>query len=69
MVMPGKDGLQTILEVRQVQTDLAIVAILGGGISPKVRYLSMAGCLSYIETLSKPFLQKDVRSIVSRFIF
>lgn len=68
MVMPGKDGLQTILELRQVQADLPIIAISGGGVIPKERYLAVAGCLSDVETLPKPFLQNDLLSLVDRLI-
>lgn len=68
MVMPSKDGLQTILELRQVQADLPVIAISGGGVIPKERYLAVAGCLSDVETLPKPFQQRELLSCVERLI-
>ena len=35
MVMPVKDGLQTILELREEAPDLPIIAISGGGVISK----------------------------------
>lgn len=68
MVMPEKDGLQTILELRKLRSDLPVIAISGGGVIPKERYLSVASCLSAVETLSKPFLQRELLTLIQRLI-
>jgi len=55
MVMPIKDGLQTILDLRVDVPDLPIVAISGGGNISKERYLAVAGYLDSVVTVGKPF--------------
>lgn len=55
MVMPVKDGLQTILDLREDVPDLPVVAISGGGTISKERYLAVAGYLDRVVTLAKPF--------------
>lgn len=55
MVMPVKDGLQTILDLRVDVPDLPIVAISGGGNISKERYLAVAGYLDRVVTVGKPF--------------
>ena len=55
MVMPVKDGLQTILDLREEAPDLPVIAISGGGTISKERYLAVAGYLHRVITLAKPF--------------
>ena len=55
MVMPVKDGLQTILDLRVDAPDLPVVAISGGGNISKERYLAVAGYLDKVVTVGKPF--------------
>ncbi len=68
MVMPGRDGLQTILELHKIEPDLPIIAISGGGVVPKERYLSVASCVNSVETLSKPFLKSDLLSVINKIL-
>jgi DNA-binding response OmpR family regulator len=55
MVMPVKDGLQTILDLRAMVPELPIIAISGGGAISKERYLTVAGYLEKVMTIAKPF--------------
>ncbi|MCP3890144.1 MAG: response regulator [Desulfobulbaceae bacterium] len=55
MVMPIKDGLQTILDLREEIPDLPIIAVSGGGNISKERYLAVAGYLEDVITIAKPF--------------
>ncbi len=55
MVMPVKDGLKTILELREIAPDLPVIAISGGGAISKERYLAVAGYLNNVTTIAKPF--------------
>lgn len=55
MVMPVKDGLQTILELRVEAPNLPVIAISGGGAISKERYLTVAGYLDKVITIAKPF--------------
>ncbi|MBU1567041.1 MAG: response regulator [Proteobacteria bacterium] len=65
MVMPVKDGLQTILELRKEAPDLPVIAISGGGTISKERYLTVAGYLERVITLAKPFSVEAVVNAVA----
>lgn len=68
MVMPVKDGLQTILDLRNDVPDLPIVAISGGGTISKERYLAVAGYLDHVVTIAKPFAIDDVTAAVEKLL-
>jgi len=68
MVMPGKDGLQTILALRQEDPGLAVVAMSGGGTISKERYLAVAGYLDGIVTITKPFSLESITKAVAELL-
>lgn len=68
MVMPEKDGLRTILDLRLEAPDLPVLAISGGGVIPKERYLTVAGYLERVETLAKPFAVQELVETVKRLL-
>lgn len=66
MVMPVKDGIDTILELRKNDLVLPIIAISAGGSIPKEKYLELAGCLQNTQTLAKPFSRKELVAVVQK---
>jgi len=68
MVMPKKDGLKTILELREIDESLPVVAISGGGAIAKERYLAVAGYLDNVKTIPKPFSKKDILQAVGELL-
>ena len=68
MVMPKKDGLQTILELRGEYPELPIIAISGGGTISKERYLTVAGYLDRVITVAKPFTIEAVLGAVKKLL-
>lgn len=68
MVMPRKDGLQTILELRDDYPDLPIIAISGGGTISKERYLAVAGYLDKVITIAKPFPIEAILEAVAKLL-
>jgi CheY-like chemotaxis protein len=68
MVMPVKDGLQTILDLRTDYPELPIVAISGGGNISKERYLAVAGYLEKVVTVGKPFTVDALTSAVKKLL-
>jgi CheY-like chemotaxis protein len=68
IVMPGKDGLQTILDLRQEYPELPFVAISGGGVISKERYLTVAGYLGRVITLAKPFAVEAIVAAVEKLL-
>lgn len=68
MVMPVKDGLQTILDLRSHAPDLPVIAISGGGTISKERYLAVAGYLDRVITIAKPFAIEDITEAVANLL-
>jgi CheY-like chemotaxis protein len=55
LVMPGKEGLETIQEIRQKHPAQKILAISGGGAGRSQSYLQLAKKLGASQALAKPF--------------
>ena len=60
ILMPDRDGLNFILEIRKTRPDLRIVAISGGGRLGAGPLLRMADGLGADATLVKPFSSSDL---------
>jgi YesN/AraC family two-component response regulator len=60
IVMPEKEGLETILEFRRKFPEVAVIAMSGGGRMPPAHYLSMAKMLGARAVLTKPFSTEDL---------
>jgi DNA-binding NtrC family response regulator len=69
MVMPVKDGLQTILDLRKEKPDIPVVAMSGGGTISKERYLVIAGYLDKVITIPKPFSVESITGAVTTLLF
>ncbi|HNX00143.1 MAG TPA: response regulator [Candidatus Cloacimonadota bacterium] len=60
IIMPEKEGLETIQEIRAKYPEVNIIAMSGGGrISPD-SYLPLAKGLGAVKTLQKPFRREEV---------
>ena len=68
MIMPVKDGLKTITEVLEKAPKIPVIAISGGGVVPKERYLTVASYLGNVWTISKPFGPEIITETVSELI-
>lgn len=68
MVMPIKDGLQTILDLRSAAPSLPVIAISGGGTISKERYLAVAGYLDNVVTIAKPFAIEEITEAVKTLL-
>jgi len=68
MVMPVKDGLQTILDLRADFPDLPVIAISGGGAISKERYLAVASYLDRIITVAKPFSINTITDAIEKLL-
>lgn len=55
ILMPGKDGLQVIDEIRSAVPDTKVLAISGGSISVVEDRLEVARSKGAMATLTKPF--------------
>ena len=54
LIMPGKDGIETIQEFKKDFPDIKIIAISGGGRLGPQDYLHIAKMLGAQKTLTKP---------------
>jgi DNA-binding response OmpR family regulator len=68
LIMPGKDGIETILELRRESPAVKVIAISGGGRIGAQEYLWMARNLGAAVTLTKPVerqkLLEEVRALL-----
>jgi YesN/AraC family two-component response regulator len=54
IVMPEKEGLEVLMEMRKMSPAMKIIAISGGGRVNPTDYLRMAGFLGAAKVLAKP---------------
>jgi DNA-binding response OmpR family regulator len=66
IMMPGKEGIETIRELRKGSARLPIIAMSGGGMTGNFDILSMARKLGATEVLGKPFSVDELIAMVSR---
>ena len=55
ILMPDKEGIETIKDLRKIAPDLKIIAISGGGRIMNTSFLDLAEMLGADMTLKKPF--------------
>jgi DNA-binding response OmpR family regulator len=60
ILMPQKDGLETVREIRQIDPTVRIIAISGGGAGGYTNFLRIAQSFGATETLQKPFRQAEL---------
>jgi CheY-like chemotaxis protein len=65
IIMPEKEGLETIFELRRNYPDLKIIAISGGGRIGPDGYLPGAKLLGANAVFTKPIVPKDFLQAVS----
>jgi DNA-binding response OmpR family regulator len=68
LIMPDKEGLETIQEFRRSHTPVKIIAMSGGGRLDQNMYLSMAKKIGADHVLSKPFTPQDLLSAVQSLV-
>lgn len=68
LYMPRMKGDETIRQIRQVNADIKILAISGGGDCAPETQLKKAKGAGATETLKKPFIPADFLSAVNRMV-
>jgi len=66
VIMPEKDGIETIREIRGDCPDAKIIAISGGGRIGNVDFLKVAEKVGASEIIAKPFDPSVLVNVVSR---
>ena len=60
IIMPEKDGIETIMDLRRANPNLKVIAISGGGRAEPENYLHSARLLGANRTMKKPFTNKEI---------
>ncbi|MDB4444242.1 response regulator [bacterium] len=68
IIMPEKEGVETIIELTRDFPDVNIIAISGGGRVPAEEYLRMVKKLGAKHTLVKPFIREKLLEAVKDLI-
>jgi DNA-binding NtrC family response regulator len=68
ILMPDKEGIETIREIKQVNPKARIIAISGGGRTARADFLKMAEKFGAMESLKKPFRRNDLLACIERVL-
>jgi DNA-binding response OmpR family regulator len=68
IIMPEKEGIETIMDLRGKSPDLNIIAMSGGGYANPEGYLITAKALGANATLLKPFNREDLLAAVDSLL-
>ena len=68
IVMPEKEGLETIRDLKKSGSKLKIIAITGKNYKDGYNYLNAAIALGADGTLAKPFSKEDILSLVDKVL-
>jgi DNA-binding response OmpR family regulator len=60
LIMPEKEGLETIMELRKEFPKVPLVAVSGGGRNGPNDYLTLAKQLGARQTVCKPFSRDEI---------
>lgn len=68
IIMPGQEGLETILDLRRRAPNLPVIAISGGARVGTTELLPVAAKLGASATLRKPFRPDELLVVVNRLL-
>ena len=69
LIMPDKEGLETIRELIRKDPSTKIIAISGGGRFDASDYLALAKQFGAAYTLAKPFTSAALREVVEKVLW
>ena len=64
LIMPEKEGIEIIMELRKEDPNLPIIAMSGGGLNAPDSYLNIANILGANAIFSKPIKIEELLNIV-----
>lgn len=68
MLMPRKDGFETLMEIRRLRGGPRVLAISGGGLSAPMNYLGPARTLGADDIMEKPLKPDAFKAAVTRLL-
>jgi CheY-like chemotaxis protein len=66
IIMPNKEGIETIMEIRQKYPDVKLIAISGGGRSRSEDFLEFAKSLGSHAVIPKPIDMDELEKVISQ---
>ncbi len=68
LIMPEKEGIEMIVELRSDFPDVKIIAMSGGAQMGPEGYLQMADALGAQQTLKKPIARQDLLNAIEQLL-
>ncbi len=68
LLMPNKEGIETILELRKARPGVKIIAVSGGGSTKQANFLDMAKKLGADRVFAKPVDLNELADAVETLI-
>ena len=68
IVMPEKDGLEVLMELRNLQSSVKIIVISGGGRLDTGQYLHVAKLMGAAKVLAKPFSNEALLASINELL-
>ncbi|MCD6074839.1 MAG: Response regulator, CheY-like receiver [Rhodospirillales bacterium] len=65
IIMPGKEGIETINDIKRISPRTPIIAMSGGGRTGNLDFLKLAQQRGADQTISKPFKPDELLGMVS----
>ncbi len=66
ILMPEKEGIETIRDLRRESPEVPIIAVSGGGLAKNPKFLDIAKKFGAIAALEKPFRANELVALVAR---
>lgn len=68
LIMPDKEGIEMIVELRKNFPGLKVIAISGGGRTKPESYLNVASVLGAQRTFAKPFRRSEMLAAIKELL-
>jgi DNA-binding response OmpR family regulator len=68
ILMPNKDGIETVREIRKIDPTAVILAVSGGGRAKYVNFLEVAREFGAAEVMQKPFRREALLATVQKLL-
>ena len=68
IIMPEKEGIETILEIRRYYPEIKIIAISGGGRIDAENYLKIAKAFGAVQVFTKPLKREQLLKAVDEIL-
>jgi CheY-like chemotaxis protein len=68
LLMPEREGLETIRALLQINPQVKIIAISGGGAKGRLNFLPLVRMFGALRTLQKPFTLQELQEVVREVV-